>query len=156
MNKVFSLGLGLLTFLFTSCDPDMYYSEFMSLPEEGWSKEKTAVFQVSMKDTLSSFDIRMHVRNGTDYPYQNLFLFIRTTSPSGASITDTVEYFLANPSGKWLGKGVGDIHESDFPFKKGVRFPEYGSYTFEVQQGMRTDKLRGLYDIGLSVQAFDP
>ena len=53
-------------------------------------------------------------------PFRNIYLFVTTTSPDGKSITDTLQYNLADEKGKWYGKGFGDIHELKLPYKSNV------------------------------------
>ena len=56
-------------------------------------------------------------------PFRNIYLFVTTTSPDGKTITDTLQYNLADEKGKWYGKGFGDIHELNLPYKSNVYFP---------------------------------
>jgi len=104
-----------------------------------------------MADTASLCNIWLTVRTGTSYPYRNIWLFVNTLSPTGKSITDTLQYMLADEKGKWFGKGFGDIHELDLPFRTGVYFREKGTYTFRIRHGMRDENLNGVYDLGLRI-----
>ena len=75
-----------------------------------------------------------------------------TTSPDGKSITDTLEYQLADEKGRWLGKGLGDINELRLPYKTNIFFPVTGTYRIRVQHGMRAEDLKGVYDFSLRVE----
>ena len=72
------------------------------------------------------------------------------------SITDTVECTLADPSGRWFGKGLGFISSDRFQahvlYKLRNRFPRKGRYTLMLEQAMRTQKLQGVIDVGVSVE----
>ena len=65
---------------------------------------------------------------------------------------------LANKEGEWLGKGVGDVREIEFVYKKDKVFAEKGDFTFEIEQAMRYGELEKIQDlnnikaIGLSIQ----
>ena len=64
---------------------------------------------------------------------------------------DTLECILADEKGKWLGNGLGDIYDNQILFKKNVRFPLAGKYTFEIQHGMRADIVPLIMDVGLRI-----
>lgn len=135
-----------------SCDRNRVYEENISIPDHRWSRKNVLVFNVEISDTVNPHNIFVNIRNGGQYQYSNLFLFIRTVSPSGQWIRDTVECTLANEKGRWLGSGLGDIAALRVPYKINVRFPYQGLYTFEIEQAMRTEELKHLFDIGLRVE----
>ncbi len=135
-----------------SCDRNRVFEENITLPNHQWDKTDVLVFNVAINDTVSPHNIYVNIRNGGQYQYSNLFLFIRTVSPSGHWIRDTIECTLANEKGRWLGSGLGDIAALQVPYKVNVRFPYTGLYSFEIEQAMRTDQLKHLFDIGLRVE----
>lgn len=65
---------------------------------------------------------------------------------------DTVELTLADPSGKWLGSGMGDIWDNRVLFKQQFRFPEKGTYIFTLEQAMRIDPLPQIMDVGIRIE----
>ena len=77
-----------------------------------------------------------------------------TTSPDGKNLTDTLHYDLADEKGKWYGRGFGDVHELNLPYKSNVFFPRKGTYEFKVQHGMRIENLKGIFDIGLRIEKY--
>jgi len=110
---------------------------------------------VQIQDTINPHNIYVNVRNTSRYQMQNLFLFITTTSPQGATLIDTFECYLADERGKWTGSGWGDIYDNQFLYKRNIRFPVSGEYTFEYVQAMRTNELRYISDIGLRVEKIE-
>jgi gliding motility-associated lipoprotein GldH len=103
-------------------------------------------------DTVSKTNVSFTIRTGSDYPFRNIFLFVTASSPDGKSITDTLEYELADEKGNWFGKGSGDVHELNLPYRSNVFFPLKGNYVFKIQHGMRTVDLKGVYDIGVRIE----
>ncbi len=138
--------------LFSSCDSKRVYEENTAIPDNVWESSNIQKYVVDVKDTISSNNFYVNVRNADGYPYNNLFLFIVTTFPNGLISSDTLECILADEKGKWLGSGMGDIYDNQIPFKKNVRFPISGKYTFEIQHGMRVDKIPLIMDIGLRIE----
>ena len=122
------------------------------MPQETWKLIDIPSFKVLITDTLTSNYVSFTIRNGSSYPFRNIFLFVSTTSPDGKKITDTLQYNLADEKGKWYGRGFGDIHELNLPYKSNVFFPLKGTYEFKIQHGMRIENLKGVYDIGLRIE----
>jgi gliding motility-associated lipoprotein GldH len=135
-----------------SCDRNGVYDENINTQKNSWSETNTAQFQVEVKDTISSHNIYVNIRNTTDYSNSNLFLFITTTSPAGFTKLDTLECFLADEQGKWLGKGFGYIRDNRILYKRNIRFPLKGSYKFDLKQAMRTEELKGIASVGIRVE----
>jgi gliding motility-associated lipoprotein GldH len=139
-------------FTLTSCDRNGVYEENINTSDKTWSENDVAKFNVPIKDTVTSHNIYINIRNTTDYSNSNLFLFIATTSPTGASQIDTIECFLADEQGKWLGKGFGYIRDNQIPYKRNIRFPKIGNYKFEIKQAMRTNDLKGIASVGVRIE----
>ncbi len=139
-------------FLITGCDDKRIFEENTDIPDNNWNINNKVKFDVSIKDPSTAANFYVNVRNADGYPYSNLFLFIKTTFPNGKFSTDTLECMLADEQGKWLGKGLGDIYDNQIPFKRNVRFPLAGIYTFEIQHGMRSDNIPLIMDVGLRVE----
>lgn len=156
INIIAFLGL-FLTLL--SCDPNQVYEKNIEFEDLKWHKDSTVVLEAEITDTINAHDIYINVRNTSQYQNQNLFLFITTTSPNGTVLKDTFECYLADGRGKWTGGGFnwngsgwGDLYDNQFLYKKSVRFPISGTYTFEYIQGMRVDELKYISDIGLRIE----
>lgn len=141
--------------LLPSCDNNRVFEMNVNLPEHNWSRNNVLVFNVDIADTVSSHNIYVNIRNGGQYQYSNLYIFIKTVSPSGQWIRDTVEVVLADDRGRWLGGGLGDIFALQVLYKQNVRFPYTGLYCFELEQAMRTDELNQVFDIGLRVETIE-
>ncbi|MBN1108666.1 MAG: gliding motility lipoprotein GldH [Bacteroidales bacterium] len=138
-----------------SCNSSLVYTDSKTIDGAVWDLFDKAEFEFRSADTLKSLNVSLTLRTASHYPYRNIFLFVTTTAPDGKSITDTLEYQLADDKGHWLGKGFGDIHELNLPYKKNVFFPMKGSYVFSIQHGMRDHSLRGVYDLGISIVNFE-
>jgi gliding motility-associated lipoprotein GldH len=135
-----------------SCDRSGVFEENINTKDYSWNENEIAKFGVKIADTLLYHNIFINVRNTTDYQNCNLFLFITTKSPAGYSVTDTLECFLADEQGNWLGKGFGFIRDNRIPYKHNVRFPKIGEYKIEIRQAMRTDDLKGIASVGVRIE----
>jgi gliding motility-associated lipoprotein GldH len=138
--------------LLSSCNSNVVFTDSLEMPGRTWKLLDIPAFKIPVTDTLNSNNVFFTIRTGSSYPFRNIYLFVTTTSPDGKSITDTLQYNLADEKGKWYGKGFGDIHELNLPYKTNVYFPVKGSYQFKIQHGMRVEDLKGVYDFGLRIE----
>ena len=139
-------------FMFVACDRKMQFEAYYEIGSKGWHKDSLAVFNVEIPSSTESYNLFFNVRNVGNYPYSNLWLFVDIATSDTIAIRDTVELALAKPNGKWLGSGLGDLHDLQIAYKKYVHFPQKGTYRIVLQQGMRNDYLKGIHDIGIRVE----
>lgn len=142
---------GLLLFCMSGCNKRVAFEAYHSLKNAEWNQDTTLVFEMNIQDPKKLYDLSFTVRNEGNYSFSNLWLFVTITPPSGKDLKDTVELTLAEPSGKWLGSGLGDLYDRKYPYKMSIFFPEIGKYTLEVRHGMRTKSgiLDGIHDFGV-------
>lgn len=151
-NRYYFISILTSFVLLISCNNSIVYTDSMPMPGKKWELMNIPAFTVNIDDTLTSNNVTFTIRTGSSYPFRNIFLFVKTISPDGKFITDTLEYNLADEKGKWFGKGFGDIHELNLPYKSNVFFPVKGTYQFSIQHGMRIEDLNGVYDFGLRIE----
>jgi gliding motility-associated lipoprotein GldH len=117
-----------------------------------WNMDSVFIYEFSISDSLQFYNFYVDVRNTTDYPYQNLFLFFTTQFPDEEIFTDTLNCILSDAFGRWMGKGSGRFKENRFILKSKVRFTQTGNYVFTIQQAMRDIELYGIANIGITLQ----
>ncbi len=154
MHSPERLTLFLFSFLLlilSGCNSKTVYDNNKSIPDNVWKSGQIIRFDVDLEDTINIHKFYLNLRHKTSYRYANIFLFINTTYPDGNEARDTVECILADPSGKWLGKGISNIRDNQVLLRRGLRFPQKGTYIFEFEQAMREPRLEGIMDIGLRI-----
>lgn len=142
----------LIVVSFYSCDKNVVFEKNVKFPENRWAQNNVLSLETVIDDTITPHSIYINVRNAGGYQFSNLFIFMTTKTPSGKAERDTVELTLADASGKWMGDGLGDIWDNRLPFKHNFRFPEKGTYTFLIEQGMRIDPLPQIMDVGIRIE----
>ncbi len=152
IRNLLNIFLITLAVAFFSCNRNRVYEKNTEIADGIWNVKDKVSFDVPITDTLSVNNIYINIRHTSLYLYRNLFLFIKTTAPSGASIRDTFEITLADEKGKWLGSGLGDIWDNQILYKRHVQFPYSGIYNFEIEQAMRRENLPFVMDIGLRIE----
>ncbi len=149
---MFKYILIILTVLISACNSATYYDSSLDIPEHTWDAEKAAVFDFNVQDSSQVFDLFIKIANTNNYRYSNLWLLVKTSVEEGDIAYDTLEYFLADEKGKWLGKKEGEAFLNNFPYKNEVRFPRKGKYSVEIIQLMRDEKLKGINKVGFKIE----
>ena len=146
---------------FCSCDSNRIYDEYKSVPNQ-WHKDSIISFNVIPPDSINNYNLFVNLRNTNEYKYSNLFLIVEMDYPNGKIIKDTLEYKMADPSGKFLGTGFTDVKENKLWYKgheKPFVFNETGEYKIKIQHAMRQngqvngiENLEGITDIGFRIE----
>ena len=155
----------LLLFLvgcFVSCNNSLQYSRYKATSSGIWAKDDIVSFELAEMDSVRSHNMFIMIRNDNTFPYSNLFLIAQMTTPDETVIRDTLEYEMAAPDGRWLGKGAGSIHENKLWYKENIVFSPPGVYTIEISHAMRQngkvegiDNLIGITDVGIEIELTD-
>lgn len=149
MHRIIYVVLVAMAFL-TSCRSDIVYSRFFPIPSGEWCMDSVAEFDFPIEDTVTGYRMLVYVRHTERYPYQNMWLFI-----GGSLYSDTIEFYLADDRGKWLGEKHNGFIEMPVLIEDDYHFHRAGDYRMEIRHGMRDSLLRGITDIGLEIRNND-
>lgn len=152
MNRISAAFVFVSLLFLAACDSTRVYEENTELPEHEWTVRNKLSFNFFISDTITPHNFYFNVRNADDYSYSNIFVFMNTKFPNGKMKRDTIEFVLADESGRWLGKGQGDLLDNQLLYMKAKRFPLKGKYTIEVEQAMRRQSLPGIYNAGIRIE----
>lgn len=142
----------LTPFIFISCNWNDVFISYKPIADKGWSKDSLYSFDVSITDTKTLYNIYVNIRNNGDYPYQNMWIFLKNQQPDSVIVSDSIECYLADQRGKWLGKGTGSVYEMPILYQQNIKFEKPGIYHYTLVHGMRDSVLKGVSDIGLRVE----
>jgi gliding motility-associated lipoprotein GldH len=141
-----------LLVLLSACGQKDFFLRNLPVENGIWPAGRFYRFDVPVTDTSGLYNIYLQIRNDGRYAYSNLWLFVRTNSPTGATLRDTLECRLADPQGRWEGRGSGGRFSLEIPLRYRVKFPNAGRYIFEIDQGMRDPELKYITDLGLRIE----
>ncbi len=151
-----------LLLLIAACNSNLIFSEFQANSGGNWSREDVKEFIFTKEDTISRFNLFINIRNDNQYAFSNLFLITDLNFPDGTVVRDTLEYEMALPDGKWLGKGYGSLKENKLWYKENIVFPLPGVYTLKVAHAMRQNgtvegvsELEGITDVGFQIETIE-
>lgn len=141
-----------LAAILASCDEQVLFEENKAIDGGTWGARDAVTFEFDVDDTVRLHNFYVNIRNGEEYPYSNLFLFVEMEFPNGKKSVDTLDCPLADPQGKWLGSGIGKLYDQRILYRSRVRFPLTGHYRVDIRQAMREDPVAGIYDAGFRVE----
>jgi gliding motility-associated lipoprotein GldH len=152
MRKPFlSIAAALLLYC-SACDQHRIADVFLPVEAQQWYYDDVKRMEFDMSDTSSLCNILVNIRHAGNYEWQNLYIRLRITSPSGETASELLSLPLATTAGKWMGKGLGDVYELQVPYKEGIQFRERGQYVFELEQHMRVNPLVGIHHMGIRIE----
>lgn len=144
--------MGVFLMVLSSCDPGRVYDENKPIADNQWYFKNSIPFDVQIADTNKLYNVYVNLRISADYKYSNIFMWLYTTNPEKKTDQRRIEIRLADDGGKWLGSGLGDIYDYQFPVLQKVKFPASGFYRFELEQNMRDDTLNYVKAVGVRVE----
>ena len=151
----FAIALSFCIFCF-GCDNSVVYKAHEDIEDGLWYIKNKPTFKVEITDTVAKYNLYYLVRSAIQYPYYNLYLTRKTTTPAGKASSSLEEVFLSNQiTGKPYGKGLGDLFDHKIAFMRNYTFPQSGIYTFSLSQSMRQNPLPFIISVGLSVEKVD-
>ena len=155
-----SLSIVLATlFLMFSCNDNIDFNQYKSINKEGWQANEKIIFEFDVKDTISPKNLFVNIRNNNDYAFSNLYIITELTFPNETLVIDTLQYEMADKTGKLLGTSFTEIKENKLFYKENKIFPVSGKYKFNIRHAMRKsgeinpiEFLKGIQEVGLSVE----
>jgi len=135
-----------------ACGNTAIYEKFEEIPEANWFHKHTAKLTFEITDTTKKYDLIMLVRHTTDFPYMNFWVNTNTVFPDGTSKEQKIDLPMADKTGKWFGKGFGNIKTNEVVIQQNAIMPQVGEYTLKINQLMRYEPVSDISDIGLRIE----
>ena len=142
--------------MMAGCTTTDLYDRSVSIPGHEWENSYRPSFTFNIKDTVSSYRLYLVLRHNEKYNFNNIYVNVYARQPGSDSV-QRVRYDLklaTNDEG-WLGSGMDDIYEHRIPLTPtGERFlfRKKGDYTFTIEQIMREDPLKNVFNVGLRIE----
>jgi gliding motility-associated lipoprotein GldH len=138
------------TILFSSCDRTTIYNESEILENATWPETDTLVAQFLVGDSLHYHNIFVCSRFNALYPESNVYFKVMLKGPGGQHMTEIKSFEITEKSGKWIGKGFGDLHSYELPIFQDLNLKQFGKYEVKVIPYMRRTVI-GIHDRGIKV-----
>ena len=132
----------------TSCKPRLNdSSKVINIDPDGWSYGEAVEADISPADSVADGRLAISLRHTNLYLYSNIWLEVTVNDSLGA-VTDTLCLPMADPSGRWLGRGIGTDFQLCDTLPQLLRLHRPASA--RVRHIMRDDQLQGIEQIGIS------
>lgn len=152
MSRLCGLFLAALFISLLACEEEgIYFKEHLTINEAGWEYEDLKNFNFSIADTSSHFDLVLDLTHGTDYAFENTYVIVHTSFPSGKTISDKISLELATGTGAWLGKCSSKECTISLLLQERVKFPELGEYQIAFEQFNRTESIKALKNLSFKI-----
>src|SRR5690606_8116036 len=138
--------------ILASCSDDALVDKSVAIAQHQWDYAHPAEVAVHVSDINQPYRIYLNLRHTPDYRYSNVFLLMHLRQPDGKDTTERIELTLAEPDGRWVGRGVGSNYSFQELIKDNYRFADSGEYIFTLEQNMRENPLREITDVGIRIE----
>ena len=136
--------------LMGACQSPAVFEKYEEQPDEVWNRYHIVEFTADIPDS-GQYIVKLCLRHTTDYEMANLWCFVSTRSHGQEQLSDTVNLKIAEPDGRWLGKG-NSIKTLEQPINRNpVTLPQ-GNVIFRIEQGMRMEEMAGVKDVGIKIE----
>jgi len=135
----------------TSCTDNALLDQHVAIKDHVWYYDNQPRITAHITDTATRYHIYLNLRHTPDYKYANIFVLLHQRYPNGRDTTERFELQLAEPDGRWLGRGGGSVYAHQQLIKESVRFPDTGNHVFSIEQNMRENPLREITDVGIRI-----
>jgi gliding motility-associated lipoprotein GldH len=141
----------IIAMVFSACDKATIYNESEILIEANWPETDTLLAQFDVSDSVRYHHVWLNVRLNNLYPNSNIYFKVIFEGPNGQHLTEIKSFEITDKSGKWLGKGFGDLHSYELPLLMDLAIKQFGTYKVKVIPYMRKDVVVGIHDRGIKV-----
>lgn len=156
-NIIYILLLGCL--VMAGCAPSPVYQQVEPIPQNEWSYDFKPTFKFDITDTTSLYNIFFIIRHTEAYRYSNIWMWIYTKRPGDSTFQKSrINIPLAEASGKWMGRGMGEIWEQRLPISLAdpMMLRKKGTYEIRFEQNMRINPLPDVLHVGLRIEKTRP
>lgn len=148
-SKIYILVAALVITVSCSSNKGKVYQQFKEVSTSAWHWKDSKSFDFVIDETGYYYNINLDLRITGSYSLSNIWLLYKTNGPSFDK-ENQVEIPLSDNTGKWLGKGQGNLLTYSKTLYPNIKL-EKGTYRFVLSQNTREENLSGVSDIGISV-----
>lgn len=145
------------SFFIFSCESNIEYIQYNSIQNQ-WDKDSIQNFVFELADT-KKYNTYINLRINKDYPFSNIFLITTLMDSLSVLSKDTLNFKIADKSGKFLGKKRVNIIENSLIHKEKIELEKNKKYSVSVEHAMRVinkvsglKSLDGVVDVGYKIK----
>lgn len=135
-----------------SCSQRPLVEKKFSFSEGIWVNGEKRSITFEAPDTSSLYEMELEIQHASDYAYQNLYVLIATTFPSGKQDSSITSLELSDTGAGWSGDCMGDRCSVRLPLLTTFKFPEKGLYSWSIEPYMRIDTIKGIRELEVELK----
>jgi len=141
--------------IFAGCLPSPYFQSQQPVPQNAWSYSFRPSFTFDITDTTANYQPYFIIRHTQAYPYNNIWMWVYVKSPGDSAVRKSrINIALSEQTGKWLGRGMGEIFEQRMrvSLSDSFNFSRKGTYKISLEQNMRINPLPEVLNVGFRLE----
>jgi gliding motility-associated lipoprotein GldH len=135
-----------------SCTTIDLYEKTVPIPGHAWENSFRPSFEFTIQDTSSLYQLFLVLRHNEKYNYNNIYVNLYVKPPGqDSAIKVQRDLILATNEKGWKATGMDDIYDHRIPLGEPQTL-KAGNYRFTVEQIMRENPLRNVFDAGIRIE----
>ena len=147
----------LFSLVIFSCDSNVEFLKYNSV-NGVWHKDSLQEFSFELNET-NEYNTFVNLRINEEYKFRNVFLIITLKDSLKMLLRDTLQFELADKSGKFIGKKRINLVDNNLLHKKQLKLEGNKKYFLSIEHAMRVinkvgglENLEGVTDIGYKIE----
>ena len=139
--------------LLIACGQQVLFEKLVSFDGGAWDYTNPASYNFKVEDTESKYNLFLNIEHTTDYPYENIYLKIKTKFPDQTTVSDTLSVQMIDNKGNWISKCSGEECLLTVFLQENIKFKSAGEYQIDIEQFTRKERLDGVNGLSFSIVA---
>ena len=147
----------LFSLVIFSCDSNVEFLNYNSV-NGVWHKDSLQEFSFELNET-NEYNTFVNLRINEEYKFSNIFLITTLKDSLNILSKDTLQFKLADKSGKFVGKKRINLVDNKLLHKKQLKLEGNKKYFISIEHAMRVinkvgglENLQGVTDIGYQIE----
>lgn len=147
----------LFSLVIFSCDSNVEFLKYNSV-NGVWHKDSLQEFSFELNET-NEYNTFVNLRINEEYKFSNIFLITTLKDSLNILSKDTLQFKLADKSGKFVGKKRINLVDNKLLHKKQLKLEGNKKYFLSIEHAMRVinkvgglENLQGVTDIGYKIE----
>ena len=147
----------LFSLVIFSCDSNVEFLKYNSV-NGVWHKDSLQEFSFELNET-NEYNTFVNLRINEEYKFSNIFLITTLKDSLNILSKDTLQFKLADKSGKFIGKKRINLVDNKLLHKKQLKLEGNKKYFISIEHAMRVinkvgglENLEGVTDIGYKIE----
>ena len=147
----------LFSLVIFSCDSNVEFLKYNSV-NGVWHKDALQEFSFELNET-NEYNTFVNLRINEEYKFSNIFLITTLKDSLNILSKDTLQFKLADKSGKFIGKKRINLVDNKLLHKKQLKLEGNKKYFISIEHAMRVinkvgglENLQGVTDIGYKIE----